>query len=169
MPTYTGLAKDDARDFTLPQNHLREQRGDRSNSALCVSQSPDATLPKYKIRRLGVAFVHNPHEWEVAVDRAGLFVPVGTPENSPPIYRWEVRQLRLRSPAGTKEVSPAEPPPTSSPPSPTHVRAVFRPWRDCAGHRASVPPLKRWAIFNRPCRDEEAACCGPQPEQTRSP
>ena len=49
-------------------------------------------------RRLGVSCAHNSQEWEVAVDLAPLFVPSGTPENSPPIYRWEVRRLTLRSP-----------------------------------------------------------------------
>ena len=31
---------------------------------------------------------------------------------------------------------------------------ICRPWRDSLNGRHHNPPLKRWAILNRPCRDE---------------
>jgi len=96
-------------------------------------------------------------------DLARLFVPAGTPENSPPLQGWGVRPPRGAVPAGTKEVSVAKWLSTSSaPPSPTNIRTVFRPLRNCAGDRSLIPPLKRWTILNRPYRDEEVACLARQ-------
>ena len=98
----------------------------------------------------------------MAVDLAPSLSRQGHPKIAHRFIGGKGVPARCAVPAGTTEVSPAEPPSNFSPPSPTNARAVFRPWRDCSGHRSLVPPLKRWAIFNRPYRDAEAASLGYQ-------
>ena len=77
---------------------------------------------------------------------ACIFVPAGTPDNSPPFQRWD-RDSNQRSPVrGDRrfEIGPN-----------TRTLGSFVPGGTEPSRGCDDPPLKRWAIVNRPWRDEE--------------
>ena len=100
-----------------------------------------------------------------------LSVPPGTFENSPPIHRWVHGARERRSPIGAKDFSRAwllEPSKLMrlvgvSPLSRFDgslsrlVGNLCRPCRDRHVLVSVIPPLKRWAVFNRPCRDQQGS------------
>ncbi len=86
-------------------------------------------------------------EFDERAGTAALLVPAGTAENSPPFQRWEKQCCEPPAPSGATEHA---------------ARWVVRwsrgessvvpdgtGWIVCG----SGPPLKRWAIFGCPCRD----------------
>ena len=74
-----------------------------------------------------------------------VFVPPGTPDNSPPLQRWDHESLAVRSPdRGDRN------PHTVAALSRSHDRGVRRLLPSLTGLDGLVgiafPPLKRWAI-----------------------
>ena len=97
--------------------------------------------------------------------------PAGTPDNSPPIHRWVGGQQTPKSPAGAKDILRASFVGQSSSScfdgvprccvSLVHHRCraslgiSFVPTGTLHVVPCRVPPLKRWAIVERPWRDED--------------
>ena len=85
---------------------------------------------------------------QFAWEPSPLFVPAGTPENSPPLQRWDQRISPVTAPAGATDTRTMRvtPPPIS--------RASAVPDGTWRFDGIALPPLKRWAIFGCPCRDK---------------
>ncbi len=82
-----------------------------------------------------------------------LFVPAGTPDNSPPIHRWGHELLVVRSPGRGDRSSQCGPAPTARDDS---DRQILPSLAGLIGvPDDALPPLKRWAIIVCPCRDKE--------------
>ncbi len=98
--------------------------------------------------------------------RLRLLVPPGTTDDSPPLQRWDelpsppspVRGERLGREIRSTKFTCRE---TGMPTSSFEFRISsfqlqpLSSLRDCAPSPSLVPPINRWAIFNRPYRDAE--------------
>ena len=82
---------------------------------------------------------------------ASLFVPPGTPDNSPPLQRWDLLSSSHSPGRGDRPLPHGIAPPVTSPPI-SQASAVPRGTRRLV--RIAFPPLKRWAIVGCPWRDK---------------
>ena len=75
------------------------------------------------------------------------FVPTGTPDNSPPIHRWVTSQESSTSP-----VRDERNPRRSMLLAESIIQSVV-PDGTFRTREPIIPPINRWAIVDRPCRD----------------
>ena len=82
---------------------------------------------------------------------ASLFVPPGTPDNSPPLQRWDSLSSSHSPGRGDRPFPHSIAAPLASPPI-SQASAVPQGTRRFV--RIAFPPLKRWAIVGCPWRDK---------------
>ncbi len=132
-PTLQGLLSDTSLHESAPVQTFREDREGLDTIVRSIPQGFQGV--KHRGNRMESTNKQTP---------SPLFVPSGTPDNSPPFQRWGTPSCLAPAPSGASEIAAHAPGDTRRPRG-----SVVPDGTDWFDGRA-VPPLKRWAIVGCP-------------------